>query len=89
VPITKTQFYTAVEERVRDLMLQAHALLSQDTEVAYSEDELVAALGLPPDPDARAALRDALRALDGLGSLRWGLVGGREYYIYNGDLEDL
>jgi hypothetical protein len=87
MPITKTQFYTAVEDRVRDLMEQVHSLLSRDKDLAYSESELINALEIPDDQDARAALTEALRALDGLGAVRWGIVRGEEYYIYNQELE--
>jgi hypothetical protein len=87
MPITKTQFYTAVEQRVRDLMQEIHALLSQNKELAYSEDELLGALHLPQDAETQAAFREAVRALAGLEAVRWGLVRDQEYYIYNQDLE--
>ena len=87
MPITKTQFYSAVEERVRKLMRRLHAYLSENKDLAYSEDELRNALGIADDDaESRAVFREALRALDGLEGARWGLVSGQEYYIYNQDL---
>ena len=87
MPITKTQFYVSVEERVKELVRQIHAFLSKNKELAYSEAELLEALRIPSDPDSRAAFREALRSLDGLEAARWGLIHGEEYYIYNQDLQ--
>ena len=86
MPITKVEFHTAVEERVKELMREMQAFLSENKELAYSEKELVAALGLSSDVDSQTAFREALRALDGLEALRWGFIDGEEYYIYNQDL---
>jgi hypothetical protein len=89
MPITKTEFHTAVEERIRELMRRTHSFLGAHKDLAYSEAELRDTLGVPADPGSQAALREALRALDGLEAARWGIVGGEEYYIYHQDLPDL
>jgi len=89
MPITKTEFHVAVEQRIRELMRRTHSFLSAHRDLAYSEAELGEALGVPTDPGSQAAFREALRALDGLETARWGIVGGEEYYIYHRDLPDL
>ena len=89
MPITKTEFHVAVEQRIKELMGRTHGFLSTHRDLAYSEAELREALGVPADPGSQAAFREALRALDGLEAARWGIVGGEEYYIYHQDLPDL
>ena len=89
MPITKTEFHIAVEQRTRQLMGQTHAFLSSHRDMAYSDAELREALGVPTDPASQAAFREALRALDGLDAARWGIVAGEEYYIFHQDLPEL
>jgi hypothetical protein len=89
MPITKTEFHIAVEQRIRELMRRTHGFLSARKDLAYTEAELRDALGVPADPGSEAAFREALKALDGLEAARWGIVGGEEYYIYHQDLPDL
>ena len=87
MPITKTEFYTAVEERVKELMRQIHAFLAKNKEQAYSEAERFQALRVPSDADSDLAFREALRALDGIEAVQWGIIKGEDYYIYNQDVE--
>ena len=87
MPITKTEFYTAVEERVKEFMRQIHAFLDENREQADSEAELVKALRVPADAESQLAFREALRALDGIEAVQWGIIKGEDYYIYNQDVE--
>lgn len=89
MPITIAEFHTAAEESVRDLMRQLHKFLGKERDSAYSRSELERSLGIGGDPGSQAAFNEALRALDGLGAIRWGLVDGTDYYIYNQNLADL
>jgi hypothetical protein len=85
MPISKVEFHTAVEKGVVDLMDRVHAFLATDRDEAYSERELVERLGLRTDRETQAALREALRSLEGLEAIRWGIVGDADYYIFNRD----
>ncbi len=86
MPITKTEFHSAVEKRVDDLMHGVHAFLAAHRDQAYSETELRDGVGLSNDAASTAAFKEALRALDGLEAVRWGIVDGQDYYIYHQDL---
>ncbi len=86
MPITKTEFHTAVEQGVEDLMLRIHAFLSADKNLAYSERELKDRLGIADDRATQTAFTEALRALEGLEAVHWGIVGESDYYVYHHDL---
>jgi len=86
MPITKTEFHTAVEQGVEKVMNRIHAFLAADKDRAYSERELKDQLGFGNDRATQAMFREALRSLEGLEAIRWGIVAGGDYYIYHREL---
>ena len=86
MPITKTEFHTAVEREVEELMDRIHHFLVVEKDIAYSEQELREELGAGGDRATQLAFREALRSLEGLGAVRWGIVKGIDYYIYSEEL---
>ena len=86
MPITKTEFHSAVEREVAELMDRIHQFLSADKDAAYSEGELKDRLGVRNDRATQAAFKEALRSLEGLEAVHWGIVADADYYIYHGEL---
>jgi len=86
MPITKTEFHTAVEREVEELMDRIHAFLAADKDAAYSERELQDQLGIRNDRATKTAFKEALRSLEGLEAIHWGIVADTDYYIYNEEL---
>jgi hypothetical protein len=86
MPITKIEFHTAVEQGVEDLMNRIREFLAAERESAYSEGELKAKLSIGNDRGTQVFFLEALRALEGLEAIRWGIVEGDDYYIYNQEL---
>ncbi len=86
MPITKAEFHTAVEQEVEELMDSIHRFLAAQKDTAYSERELSEKLSLGNDRGIQFAFKEALRSLEGLGAIRWGIVKGTDYYIYHEEL---
>ncbi len=87
MPITKTEFHTAVEQGVEDLMHRIHGFLAADKNAAYSESELRERVGIRRDVATQAAFKEAVRSLEGLDAIRWGTVDDADYYIFNSELD--
>ena len=86
MPITRRQFDLGIDEKLEDWMRRIHSFLSARRAEAFSESELIAALGAQ---EKGLLFGDAVAKLAEIGAVETRKVGDAYYFVFKRDLPEL